>query len=213
MCSSRCGLHTCSGRGGEPHQTDTSCSKKPETQQQWHSTHTLPHASARSALFTQHGVRQCPFLTNVACHITKESCRVWAMTEASSSPSVLNLHSLDQLEFCWRLTFLYCPLHNTTSHWIGTASLTARRSLTPKKKNETGCYTQNPKTVVPGWVLPLFSLGYPGLWDCSPFLHRHTNVEQLDSGIAVHSTNTQTNTEQLQIIHAHQFCNRPKRCA
>ena len=37
------------------------------------------------------------------------------------------------------------------------------------KKNETGCYTQN-----------------PGLWDCSPFLHKHTNVEQLDSGIVVH---------------------------
>ena len=29
---------------------------------------------------------------------------------------------------------------------------------------------------------------YLGLWDCSPFLHRHTNVDQLDSGIAVHST-------------------------
>ena len=56
-----------------------------------------------------------------------------------------------------------------------------------KKKQEMGCYTQNPKTVVPGWVLPLFSLGYPGLWDCSPFLQRHTNVKQLDSGIAVHS--------------------------
>ena len=26
------------------------------------------------------------------------------------------------------------------------------------------------------------------LWDCSPFLHRHTNVDQLHSGIAVHST-------------------------
>ena len=24
-----------------------------------------------------------------------------------------------------------------------------------------------------------------GLWDCSPFLHRHTNVDQLDSGFAV----------------------------
>ena len=29
---------------------------------------------------------------------------------------------------------------------------------------------------------------YLGLWDCSPFLHMHTNVDQLDSGIAVHST-------------------------
>ena len=29
---------------------------------------------------------------------------------------------------------------------------------------------------------------YLGLWDCSPFLHRHTNIHQLDSGIAVHST-------------------------
>ena len=27
-----------------------------------------------------------------------------------------------------------------------------------KKKNEMGYYTQNPKTVVPGWVFPLFSL-------------------------------------------------------
>ena len=24
-------------------------------------------------------------------------------------------------------------------------------------------------------------------WDCSPSLHRHTHVDQLDSGIAVHS--------------------------
>ena len=31
-------------------------------------------------------------------------------------------------------------------------------------------------------------LQYLGLWDCNPFLHRHTNVDQLDSGIAVHST-------------------------
>ena len=31
-------------------------------------------------------------------------------------------------------------------------------------------------------------LGYPRFWNCSPFLHRHTNVDQLDSGIAVHST-------------------------
>ena len=59
-------------------------------------------------------------------------------------------------------------------------------SLTLEKNNKTGCYTENPKTVVPGWVLPLFSLGYSGPWNCSPFLHRHTNVEQLDSGIAVH---------------------------
>ena len=29
---------------------------------------------------------------------------------------------------------------------------------------------------------------YLGLWDCIPFLHRHTNVDQLDSGIAVHGT-------------------------
>ena len=29
---------------------------------------------------------------------------------------------------------------------------------------------------------------YLGLWDGSPFLHRHTNVDQLDSEIAVHST-------------------------
>ena len=36
---------------------------------------------------------------------------------------------------------------------------------------------------------------------------------QLDSGIAVHSTNMQTNTEQFQIIHAQQFCNQWKWCA
>ena len=29
-----------------------------------------------------------------------------------------------------------------------------------------------------------------GLWDCNPFLYRHTNVDQLDSGIAVHGTDT-----------------------
>ena len=42
----------------------------------------------------------------------------------------------------------------------------AGRSLTVKKKMKWG--------ITP--VLPLFSLGYPGLWDCSPSLHRHTNV-------------------------------------
>ena len=43
-------------------------------------------------------------------------------------------------------------------------------------------------------LMPLqISLGYLGLWDCSPFLHRHANVDQLDSGIAVHSTGMQTN--------------------
>ena len=31
----------------------------------------------------------------------------------------------------------------------------------------------------------------------------------LDSFIAVHSTNMQTNTEPFQIIHTHQFCNQP----
>ena len=33
---------------------------------------------------------------------------------------------------------------------------------------------------------PIFAkgLGYLGLWDCSPILHRHTNVDHLDSGIA-----------------------------
>ena len=92
-----------------------------------------------------------------------------------------------------------------------------------KKKYEMGCYTQNLKIVVPGWVLPLFSwtlglqsiltqayrCGSLGLWDCSPSLHKHTNVDQLHSRIAVHSTNMQTNTEPFQIIHAHQFCNQP----
>ena len=29
---------------------------------------------------------------------------------------------------------------------------------------------------------------YLGLWDCSPFLHRHTHVDRLDFEIAVHST-------------------------
>ena len=31
-------------------------------------------------------------------------------------------------------------------------------------------------------------LGHLGLYDCSPFPHKHTNADQLDSGIAVHST-------------------------
>ena len=90
------------------------------------------------------------------------------MTEASSSPSVLNLDSLDQLEFCWRLTLLYCPppQHNISLDWYSITDSIPNY----KKKYETGCYTQNPKTVVPGWLLPLFSLGFPGLWDCSPFL-------------------------------------------
>ena len=30
------------------------------------------------------------------------------------------------------------------------------------------------------------------LWECSPFLHRHANVDDLDSGIAVHSTDKKT---------------------
>ena len=36
---------------------------------------------------------------------------------------------------------------------------------------------------------PIFAkgLGYLGLWDCSPILHRHTNVDHLDCGIAVQS--------------------------
>ena len=45
-------------------------------------------------------------------------------------------------------------------------------------------------------------LGYLGLWDCSPFLHRHTNVDNCDwtavwVAIAVHSTdnNTQSSSE------------------
>ena len=51
---------------------------------------------------------------------------------------------------------------------------------------------------------------YLGLWDCSPFLHRHANVDQLDSGIAVHSTDkhqqeqfrsTKFSTSQFQLIH------------
>ena len=40
------------------------------------------------------------------------------------------------------------------------------------------------------------NLGYLGLWDCSPYLHRHTNVDQLDSGIAVHSTDLQTKNQE-----------------
>ena len=40
------------------------------------------------------------------------------------------------------------------------------------RKNETGCYTQNPKIVVPGWVLPLFSLGYSGI-----AVHPYTSIQ------------------------------------
>ena len=79
----------------------------------------------------------------------------------------------------------------------------ARRSLTVKKIMELGCYTQNPETVVRGWVLPLFSLGYRGLWDCNPSSHKHTNVDRLDRGIVVHSKSMPTNKEPIQIIHAH----------
>ena len=50
------------------------------------------------------------------------------------------------------------------------------------------------------------SAGYTGI-------HRHTQAYKCDSGMAVHSTNMQTNTEQFQIIHSHQFCNQPKSCA
>ena len=100
-----------------------------------------------------------------------------AMTEASSSPSVLNLDSLDQLELLELLELLETnvlilppPQHNISLDWY---SITDSRTFpNSKKKYETGCYTQNPKTVIPSWVLPLFSLGYPGLWDCSPFLMR-----------------------------------------
>ena len=69
-------------------------------------------------------------------------------------------------------------------------SICRRTFPNSKKKNELGCYTQDPKTVVPGCMLSLFSLGYRGLyrgpWDCSPSLHipTHTNVDPLDYGIA-----------------------------
>ena len=35
-------------------------------------------------------------------------------------------------------------------------------------------------------------LGYFGIWDCSPFLYRHTNVDELDYGIAVHGIDKKT---------------------
>ena len=48
-------------------------------------------------------------------------------------------------------------------------------------------------------------VGYLGLWDCSPFLHRHTNADQLDSGIVVHSTDMQSKKQECQMIFVNQF--------
>ena len=54
----------------------------------------------------------------------------------------------------------------------------------------------------------------PGSWDCSPLLHRHTNVDQLDSGIKVHSTDKhqQANVSDdlgLPVFSKNQFQIRP----
>ena len=59
-------------------------------------------------------------------------------------------------------------------------------------------------TEFPSWSLevPTTYFGYLGLWDCSPFLHRHGNVDQWDSGIAVYSTDMQTNKQLFRIIQA-----------
>ena len=46
-------------------------------------------------------------------------------------------------------------------------------------------------------------LGSLGLWDCSPYLHKRTNMDQLDSGIAVHRTDTQTNTQVYRMIQVY----------
>ena len=54
-----------------------------------------------------------------------------------------------------------------------------------------GCYTQNPKTVVPA-----------GCCHSSP-------LGTVDSGIAVHGTNMQTNKEPFRITHAHKVFNQP----
>ena len=43
---------------------------------------------------------------------------------------------------------------------------------------------------------PEKDLGCLGLWDCSPYPHKNTNVDQLDSGIAVHGTDMQTNNQE-----------------
>ena len=58
-----------------------------------------------------------------------------------------------------------------------------------------GCWTKIFLRFFAFWGLGLIHFvatarnrAYIGLWDCSPFLHRHTNVNQLDSGVAVHST-------------------------
>ena len=53
----------------------------------------------------------------------------------------------------------------------------------------------------------LLDLGYLGPWDCNPFLRMHTNVDQLDSGIAVQST--EAPTSKCQMIQADQFFNEP----
>ena len=50
-------------------------------------------------------------------------------------------------------------------------------------------------------------LGHLGLWVCSPFLHTHTNVDQLDSWIRV-NTQTSTNKQVFRIIQAYQLFNK-----
>ena len=40
-----------------------------------------------------------------------------------------------------------------------------------------------------------------GHQDCSPYLHKHTTVDQLDSGIAVLSTDMQANNQAYRLIH------------
>ena len=37
--------------------------------------------------------------------------------------------------------------------------------------------------------------GYFRIWECSPYLHKHTTGDQSDSGIALHSTDMQTNNQ------------------
>ena len=46
----------------------------------------------------------------------------------------------------------------------------------------------------------------PGLWDCSPFPYRHTNVDQLDSGSIAQA---RTNKQENRVVPADRVFNKP----
>ena len=52
----------------------------------------------------------------------------------------------------------------------------------------------------PTWAYKCWSFG---LWDCNPILRRHTNVDQLNSGITVHGTDMH---QQESVLDASTFC-------